>query len=73
MTGVEVLMDIPPNVTKGWPEDRRAMAVRMRTSGLWMKPRWVKRESRIDLGFAAEIAGIPGVRLSRAKSRRCGQ
>jgi len=73
MTGVEVLMDIPPNVTKGWPEDRRALAVRMGMSGLWMEPRWVKRESRIDLGFADEIAGNPGVRLSRAKLRRCGR
>jgi hypothetical protein len=38
-----------------------------------MESRWVKRQSRIDLGFADEIAGNPGVRLSRAKLRRCGR
>jgi hypothetical protein len=38
-----------------------------------MESRWVKRQSRIDLGFVDEIAGIPGVRLSRAKLRRCGR
>jgi heterodisulfide reductase subunit C len=25
-----------------------------------MEPRWVKRQSWIDLGFAVEITGIPG-------------
>src|ERR1035441_10574616 len=46
---IERLMDIPHPTLRGLAGGRRALTVRMRTSGLWMESRWVKRQSRIDL------------------------